>query len=79
MSGATEPTRPNYGACAQEPQLLSPRATTTEPLHTRACAPREKPLQWEAHTPQLESSAYSLQLEKNLCKQQRPSTAKNKK
>ena len=67
---------PNYGACAQEPQLLSPRATTTEPLHTRACAPWEKPLQWEAHTPQLESSTHSLQLKKNLCSNKDPAQPK---
>ena len=38
---------------AREPQLLSPRATTTEACVPRACAPQqEKPLQWEAHAPQ---------------------------
>ena len=47
---------------AYEPQLLSPRATTTEARTPRACAPQqEKPPQWEAHTPQ-----------------QRPNAAKNK-
>ena len=49
--GATKPVRHNYWAW--EPQLLSPRAITTE-----ACVPRahalqqEKPLQWEARAPQ---------------------------
>ena len=43
--------------------LLSLCATTTD-----AWAPQEKPLQWEAP---------SLQLEKGLAKQQRPSTTKN--
>ena len=38
---------------AREPQLLSPRATTTEAQEPRACAPQqEKPPQWEAHSPQ---------------------------
>ena len=38
----------------------------------------EKPPQWEAHTPQLESCPQLLQLEKAFTQQQRPSTAKNK-
>ena len=43
----------------------------------RACAlQQEKSVQWETHTPQLESSAPSLQLEK--AQQQRPSTIKKK-
>ena len=57
--GATKPVRHNYWACvpqllslccrAREPQLLSPRATTTEAHMPRARAPQqEKPLQWEA-------------------------------
>ena len=34
-------------------------ATTTEPLHPRACSPqKEKPPQWEACAPQLESSLH---------------------
>ena len=52
---------------AHEPQLLSPRATTTEALMPSTCAPQqekqpckprahapqqEKPLQGEAHAPQ---------------------------
>ena len=57
--GATKPVRHNYWACALEPashnywahvpQLLSPRATTTEAHAPRARAPQqEKPPQWEA-------------------------------
>ena len=57
--GATKPVRHNYWACALEPashnywahvpQLLSPRATTTEAHVPRAHAPQqEKPPQWEA-------------------------------
>ena len=38
---------------AREPQLLSPRAIAPEAHVPRARAPQqEKPLQWEAHTPQ---------------------------
>ena len=38
---------------AREPQLLSPRATTTEACVPRTRAPQqEKPLQWEACAPQ---------------------------
>ena len=57
--GATKPVHHNYWACslepachncwARKPQLLSPRATTTEARALRACAPQqEKPLRWEA-------------------------------
>ena len=42
--------------------LLSPHITTTNPR-----TPQEKPPQWEAHAPQLESSPPSPQLEK-ACK-----------
>ena len=53
---ATKPVHHNDWACsleAWEPQLLSPRATTTEAHVPRARAPQqEKPLQWEAHAPQ---------------------------
>ena len=45
---------------AQEPQLLTPCATTTESTRPRACDPQqEKPLQWEAHALQLEKSLHS--------------------
>ena len=62
----------------------------TKPLHhnywspmLRACAPQERPLQWEAHTLQLESGPtpaphHPLQLEKVHAKQQRSSAAKSK-
>ena len=40
---------------AQEPKWLNLQATATESACLRACAPQEeKPLQWEACTPQLE-------------------------
>ena len=52
------------------PQLLSPRATTSEAGVPRARAPQqEKPPQWEARAPQLE---------KACAQQRRPNTAKNK-
>ena len=54
--GATKPVHHNYWARApraRAPQLLSPRATTTEAHVPRACAlQQEKPPQWEAHAPQ---------------------------
>ena len=61
--GATKPVRHNYWACALEPashnywarvpQLLSPRATTTEVHVPRARAlQQEKPPQWEVRAPQ---------------------------
>ena len=46
----------------------------------RVCAlQQEKPLQWEALAPQLESSPHSPQVEKVRAQQWKPSTAKNKK
>ena len=49
--GATKPMRHNYWA--RKPQLLSPRATTTEACTPRARAPQqEEPPQWEARGPQ---------------------------
>ena len=58
------------GNCACRTQVLSPSP--------RAHAPQEKPLQWEAHAPQLESSLCSSQLEKACVQPQRPRAAKNK-
>ena len=53
-------------------------AQLPKPVDPRAHAPQqEKPPQWEACTPQLESSPYSPQLEKDHKQQQRPSTAEN--
>ena len=60
--GATKPVRHNCWACALEPashsywarvpQLLSPRAETTEARAPRSRAPQqEKPLQWEVRAP----------------------------
>ena len=54
--GATKPVRHNYWDCALEPtshSYWSPRAAIIELRVPRARAPQqEKPLQWEAHTPQ---------------------------
>ena len=56
---------------ARESQLQSPIATTTEARVPRTCAlQQEKPSQWEAHTPQLESSPHLQQLEKVHSQQQ---------
>ena len=74
--GATKPVCQNYWAC--EPQLLSPRATTTEVRAPRARAlKQEKPPQWEARSGN-ESSPRLLQLEKARAQQRRPNAAKIK-
>ena len=53
---AAKPVDHNYWACALEPGSCN----------YWACAPqRQKPPQWEAHTPQLRSSPGSLQSEKS--------------
>ena len=59
---------------------MSPCTTTkVKPAHCRLHAlKQEEPPQCEAHTPQLESSPHSLQLEKALTQKQRPSTVKIK-
>ena len=57
--GAAKPVPQLLSLCsrARKPQLLSPRATTTEAHVPRACAPqRKKPPQREAHAPQLEKA-----------------------
>ena len=54
--GATKPRASQLlilSSRAREPQLLSPRAATTEARMPRARAPQqEKPPQWEARAPQ---------------------------
>ena len=53
--------------------------TTTELVHPSACAPQqEKPPEWDAHAPQLESSPCSPQREKVCMQLERPSPPKNK-
>ena len=71
---------PSPHSRAQELQLLSPCAAAAAACTPRACALQEELLQWEAHTQQQKNGApCSLQLEKALAKQQRPSAAKNEK
>ena len=54
-------------------QLLSPNAATTESHAPRACAlKQEKPLKWEAHALQLESSPHLQQLEKACANSEDP-------
>ena len=81
--GATKPMHHNYWACAleptghnywaHEPQLLSPRATTTEARGPRARAPQqEKPLQWEARTPQRRVARAHCNWRKPTCSNEDP-------
>ena len=59
---------------------LGPNATTTEAHMPRAHAPQqEKPTQWEATAPQLESSPCLLQLEKDCAATKTQHNHKNKK
>ena len=53
--GATKPTHHNYWACALEPESHNYACVPQQlkPVQPRAHAPQEKPLQWEACTPQL--------------------------
>ena len=50
-----------------KPVLKSPPTTTTEAHALK----EEKPPQWEAHAPQLESSPHSLKLDQVCVQQQR--------
>ena len=63
---------------AQQPQLLSLSATTTEACTPRDRAPQqEKPPQMRSPHTATKSSPRSLQLEKACAQQWRPNTAKN--
>ena len=68
-SRAAKPVRHNYWACAPEPEshnCWDHLPQLLKPVRPRAHArQQEKPLQWEARAWQLESSLYSLQLEKS--------------
>ena len=66
--GATKPTSCN--SWAQVLQLLK------SSLAERALQ-QEKPLQWEARAPQLESSPHSMQLEKSPCSNENPAQPKS--
>ena len=72
--GAAKPVCHNW-ACALEPRSCNywaPVPQLLKPEHLRAHAPQEKPRQWEACTPQLESGPHPPQLEKKPMKQYRP-------
>ena len=58
---------------ACKPQLLKPECPRAPVLQ------QEKSPQWEAHTPQLDSSPHSLKLEKTYVQQQRPTATKTNK
>ena len=70
----------NYRTCAPEPKSPNYWAHTLQllkPMGPRAHDPhQEKPLQWEAHGPQLESSPRPPQLEKSLLSNQDPAQPK---
>ena len=56
--GATKPVRHNYRAYAPEPASHNYWARVPQLLQPACLEPvlrNEKPLQWEAHTPQLEA------------------------
>ena len=60
-----------------EPVLWSPGATTTDPRCPKAFAPQqEKPVQWDTHASQVESSPCSLQTEKSLLRNKDPEQPK---
>ena len=70
---------PDPGRSPHASEQLSPCATTAEARAPRAGAPQqEKPPQREACAPQLESSSWSLPLEKALLKQRGARAATNK-
>ena len=69
------------GPCATttEPALQTQGGETTKPVRPRTCGlQQEKPLQWEARVPQLESSPHLLQPEKNPCSNKDPAQPKIK-
>ena len=75
--GATKPMCHNYWACALEPGSPNYVPKLLKPFCLRAHEPQqEKPLQWEACTPQLESSLCLPQLEKNMCGNEDPAQPK---
>ena len=79
---ATKPCAPqllSLRSRAREPQLLNPQAATTEACAPRVRAPQqEKPLQWEAHTPQWRAAPLEATRE-SPCAATRPNTAKKNK
>ena len=77
--GGTKPVRQLLNMCsgAGEPQLLSPRATTTEARAPRS-ATRDTTAVRRRHAPRLESRPHSPYLGEEPTQQQRPSTLGNK-
>ena len=76
---ATKPPCCNYWTHALEPMSRNYQAhmPLLKPAHPTACAlQQEKPPQWEARAPKLETSPGLSQLEKGCVQQQRPSVAK---
>ena len=63
---------------ARAPQLLSLRATTTEPVRLEPVLHNEKPLQWEGCAPQRRVAPARHNQRKARAQQQRPNTAKTK-
>ena len=62
---------------AQKPQLLSPRAPTTEARAPRARAPQqEKPPQWEAHALQRRVAPAHRNWRKHACSKEDPTQPK---
>ena len=77
--GATKAVHHNCWAHTLESRVLAWRAATTKAHMSRSRPPKqEKPPQGEAGVLQLESSPCSLQVEKALIEQWRPSAAKHK-
>ena len=65
------------GQLSPSTAAAKPRVTTTQAHVPRARAPQEKPLQWEAFTPQLESSpCSSTTTRKSLCSNEDPAQLK---
>ena len=80
--GVTKPVCHNYWAAALQPRNCNYRDQKLQllkPLHFGACAlQQEKPQQWEACTPQLESSPCLLHLEKSPRSHEGPVQPKTK-
>ena len=78
--GTTKFVHHNYWACVPEPQDCNYCGYVMQllkPMHPRAQAPQqEKPPQWEALPPQLESSPHSPQLEESLHSKEDPAWSK---
>ena len=68
IHGATKPLCHNHWACALEPASHNFWSLST--LKPTLC--NEKPQQWEACAPQLESSLHSRQLDESLCSNKDP-------